>query len=211
MPLPLMGILAAAGAIGKVAGGLGKGRADGRKAEADVNLDRDQLATSQYGMQQGAMLNAANAMAGQNQTDAQMGLQAPSMRAKQALLGDALSGFEYKAPTHARANVVDFGSPYKVSDSTRELGGLLSTGALADQKQGNSPLEKVDFMSMLLKAPGQTPLPQSNWLDKILNSASAIGSIGGGIGEAAKALGGSTTAGDLAAGRIGKVPNVRFG
>lgn len=204
-----MGILAAAGAIGKVAGGLSKGRAEGRKAEADVNLQRDQLGTQQYGMQQGAMLNAANAMAGQNVTDAQMGLQAPSMRAKQALLGDALSGFEYKPPTHARANVIDFGSPYKISDSTRELGGLLSSGALADQKQGNSPLEKVDFMSMLMKAPGQTPLPQSNWLDSILNTAGTIGTLAGGAKEAKDALGAGTptVASEFA---VGKVPKVRF-
>jgi hypothetical protein len=203
----LPAILAGAAAVGKIAGGISKGRAEGRKAEADMNLQRDQLATTQYGTQQRSLLDAAQAMAGQNVTDAQIGLQAPSMRAKQALLGDALKGFQYKAPTHARANVVDFGSPYDISDSTRELGGLLSTGALSDQREGNSPLDKVDFMSHILKSPGQKPLPQGNWLDKVL----AIGSIGGGIGEAAKALGGSTTAGDLAAGRIGKVPNVRFG
>jgi hypothetical protein len=196
MPLPLMAILAGASAIGKIAGGLGKGRADGRAAEAGVNLDRDQLATSQYGIQQRSMLDAAQGMAQQNQTDAQMGLMAPSMRAKQALLGDSLKNFQYKAPTHARANVVDFGSPYNLSDSTRELGGLLSTGALADQQKGNSPLEKVDYMSMLMKAPGQTALPKSSWLDKVLNGASAIGSLAGGAQEIMG--GGQTTAKSIA-------------
>jgi hypothetical protein len=230
MPLPLMGILAGASAIGKIAGGLGKGRAEGRKTEADVNLQRDQLASSQYGTQQRSLLDAANAMAGQNVTDAQMGLQAPSMRAKQALLGDALKNFQYKAPTHARANVVDFGSPYNLSDSTRELGGLLSTGALADQRQGNSPLEKVDFMSNILKPPTQTSLPQSGWLDKVLNTASAIGSFAGagkdlmGGDEPTKAKSiadmvpiesgvpnfGMPTMLGAPVGRVGKIPNVRF-
>jgi hypothetical protein len=208
MPLPLMAILAGATAVGKIAGGLSKGRADGRKAEADVNLERDKLTTSQYGTQQGAMLDAAQAMAGQNRTDAEMGLQAPSMRAKQALLGDALKNFSYKTPTHARANVVDFGSPYNLSESTRELGGLLSTGALADQQKGNSPLEKVDFMSAILKPPTQAALPQSSWLDKLLNTASAVGSFAGAGAGMMPAGGQQTTAGQFA---TGKIPNVRFG
>lgn len=202
-------IMAGASLIGKLFGGMGKGRAEGRKAEADVNLQRDQLATSQYGVQQRSMLDAAQGMAQQNQTDAQMGLTAPSMRAKQALLGDALKNYSYKAPTHARANVVDFGSPYNISDSTRQLGGLLSSGALADQQKGNSPLEKVDYMSMLMKAPGQTALPKSSWLDKVLNGAGAIGSLAGGVGEM---MGGAnaapTTANQFA---TGVIPKVRFG
>jgi hypothetical protein len=203
----LPAILAGAAAVGKIAGGISKGRAEGRKAEADMNLQRDQLATTQYGTQQRSLLDAAQAMAGQNVTDAQIGLQAPSMRAKQALLGDALKGFQYKAPTHARANVVDFGSPYDISDSTRELGGLLSTGALSDQREGNSPLDKVDFMSHILKSPGQKPLPQGNWLDKVLNTASVIGSFAG-AGSGMMNPNDPTTAGQVA---VGKVPNVRFG
>lgn len=202
-------ILLGAAALGKVFGGAAKGRAEGRKAEADVNLQRDQLASNQYATRQGSMLDAARGMADQNRTDAEMGLMAPSMRAKQAMLGDALKNFQYKAPTHARANVVDFGSPYQLSDSTRELGGLLSTGALADQQKGNSPLEKVDFMSMLMDAPGQTPLPKSSWLDKVLNTAGAVGSLAGGVSEVmGGAGGGPTLAGQYAQ---GKVPNVRFG
>jgi hypothetical protein len=203
----LPAILAGAAAVGKIAGGISKGRAEGRKAEADMNLQRDQLATTQYGTQQRSLLDAAQAMAGQNVTDAQIGLQAPSMRAKQALLGDALKGFQYKAPTHARANVVDFGSHYDISDSTRELGGLLSTGALSDQREGNSPLDKVDFMSHILKSPGQKPLPQGNWLDKVLNTASVIGSFAG-AGSGMMNPNDPTTAGQVA---VGKVPNVRFG
>lgn len=204
-----MGILAAAGAIGKIAGGLGKGRADGRKAEADVNLQRDQLATSQYATQQGAMLNAARGMADQNLNDAQIGLTAPSMRGRQAVMGDLLANFQHKVPTHARANVIDFGSPVNLSDSTRKLGGLLSSGALADQEKGNSPLEKVDFMSMLMKAPSQAPLPKSSWLDTLLNTAGTVGALAGGAAEAKNAFGGTpSTASQLA---LINPPKVRFG
>jgi hypothetical protein len=211
--LPLMGILAAAGAIGKIAGGAAKGRADGRKAEADVNLQRDQLTSDNYRTQQGSLLDAAQGMANQNRTDAEMGLTAPSMRAKQAMLGDALKNFQYKAPTHGSANVVDFGSPYTLSDSTRELGGLLSTGALADQKKGNSPLEKIDYMKMILQAPGQTPLPKAGWLDKVLNGASAIGGLAGAFGEAKTAFSNATAPPPSMAEQyaLGKAPNVRFG
>jgi hypothetical protein len=190
MPLPLLGILAAAGAIGKVAGGLGKGRADGRAAEADINYKRDNQQLDRYATQQRSILDAAQAMASQNKTDAQMGLDAPTARGKQALLGDALANYQYKAPTHARANVVDFGSPFNLSANTRELGGMLSAGALNDQKQGNSPLSKVDFQSALIAPPNQTALPQSSWLDKLLNAAGTVGTIAGGVGEAANAFGG---------------------
>lgn len=228
-----MPILMGAAAIGKVLGGIGKGRAEGRQAEANVNLNRDHLATSQYGIQQRSMLDAADGMARQNLDTAKLGLEAPQMRAKQAAMGDMLANFNYKAPTHARANVVDFGSPFNPSASSRELGRLLSSGALADQKQGNSPLQQVDYMSMLMKAPGQTPLPKASWLDKLLNTAGAVGSIGGAVGEAmGGAGGGETTAKSIAdivpvqtgvpnfgtpasisapPWRTGRVPNVNFG
>lgn len=208
--MAILPILAAAAGVGKILGGIGKGRAEGREAEADLNYKRDNQALDAYSLQQRSILDAAHAMASQNRTDAEMGLAAPSMRGKQALLGDALANFQYKAPTHARANVVDFGSPYNLSDSTRQLGGLLSSGALKDQQQGNSPLEKVDFMSMLIDPPNQTALPKSGWLDKVLNTAGAVGSIGGAIGEATGA--GGTTAGQIATNpyRTGRIPKVSF-
>ena len=205
--MAIMPILMGAAAIGKVLGGIGKGRAEGRQAEANVNLNRDNLATSQYGIQQRSMLDAADGMARQNFDTARMGLEAPQMRAKQAAMGDMLANFNFKTPSHARANVVDFGSPFTPSASSRQLGGLLSSGALADQQQGNSPLEQVDYMSMLMKPPGQTPLPKSSWLDKLLNTAGAVGSIGGAVGEAMNPAEQPTTAGQFA---MGKIPNVRF-
>lgn len=200
-------VLDVAEAMGGMAGALGKGRADGRVAEANVNAGRDQTALNQYGMQQGSILRAAENMAQQNQTDAQMGLQAPSMRAKQALLGDQMAGFQWKPPTHARANVVDFGSPFNISANTRELGGMLSSGALADQKQGNSPLEKVDFLSQLIAPPGQTPLPKASWLDKILNTAGAVGGIAGAV-NGLRENEEPSVANQFA---LGKAPKVRFG
>jgi len=189
-------------------GDMGQGRAAGRQAAAATNHDRDILAQQAYANRQGSILRAAEASAQQNRADAELGLAAPSMRAKQAVLGDALKNYAYKAPTHARANVVDFGSPFTLSDDTRALGGLLSSGALADQRAGNSPLDKVDFMRSLIDAPQMTPLPKSGWLDKVLELSGFAGDVGEAVrGQREPSVARELSVADITPVRPG-VPNV---
>src|SRR5690349_3149739 len=108
----LPAILAAIGGIGALAGKAGKGAADQRMSENEQTMSRDRLSLDRHNSQQSAILQA---LLGQSNQDtaryntkqgatttalgqeeagklnrAQLGLQAPSVRAKQSILGSLM-------------------------------------------------------------------------------------------------------------------------
>lgn len=172
-----------AGIVGAAAGGAAGGRAQGRIDEAGIQqrqdsnmLERARLVALNSELQNRFALDKSTADLAQRR----FGLEAPGARASNAVRGDILA--------RAQDATVDAGSlgpnihvptisgglrPSMFSDSTRQLGGLMSAQALAGQQAGDT------FDPLTYNAPppipGLTPLPESGTLDSILNTAGVVG------------------------------------
>ena len=183
-------------AASTILGNLSKSRSEGRQAAANTNLQRDQLATSQWAQQQNAGLTAAQAgsaegrdLARLQQEQEQFKLSAPGARAGNAVRGDLLANVQDASISHPRATIPTISGgmrPSMLSGETRQLGREMTREALMSQLEG-SPLslpERTDFDARLSAPPGQTPLPQASGLDKFLNIAAPIAGLVGGIGSA---------------------------
>lgn len=182
--LPL--ITAGASILGKLLGGAAKGQSDERTKQNQFTLDRNGQALSQYGTQQGALLNSliaggneatnrygtnqnaiTNAMQGQqtatshamdaqsaeNLNRAQLGLQAPSVRAKQSVLGSLMKNLQ---PVSIQGPAGQAGHESKITGGlsaaaldpmTRQHGDELMKAALQAQLSGSDIPEKTNFAS----------------------------------------------------------------
>lgn len=182
-------IPAVATALGALAGGRSKGKQDA----AQTNLQRDQLATQQYQTQQNAllqsMLAAANQQTQNAQTDLaqrQFTLNAPNQRAATSVRGDIMARAQPLSINFQKGQIPTFSggaSLASLSPESRQIGQSLSRNALLQQMQGDTfkPLETQNWQGAVLQPPQQTPLPQSNWLDKTLGVLSPIASIAGAV------------------------------
>ncbi len=174
---------AAAGTIGAAAGGAGAGRAQGRIDEAGIQQRQDQnmLERARLASLNTADLNRFNLdKATQDLANKKFGLEAPGMRAGNAVRGDILANAQDAtiAPGTLGPNVhvptISGGlRPSMFSDSTRQLGGLMSSQALAGQQAGDQ-FDPLTYQSPD-PIPGLTPLPQSNGVDTFLNTAGVVG------------------------------------
>ena len=117
------------------------GRAAGRQAEAGIGLDQDQL-----------RLLAER-----------LGLQAPQLRARNAVRGDILANAQPAAFSGSGRDLQMSGgvSPALLSENSRNLGRQMSRDALLSQMKGD--------------AFTPTPLPQSGKLDTLLGLLSGAG------------------------------------
>jgi hypothetical protein len=163
---PLIPLIA--GGIGALAGGAAKGRAQGRAAEADYGLNRDQLLAALYQAAQNAQLQRYNTeqqaalQAAQGQESGrlnragldlqrrQFALQAPDTRLSQAIRGSLTANARDARATHPRANVVHFEGgprPSMLNADARKLGELLARQALMAQLAGDkfAPVPETQF------------------------------------------------------------------
>ena len=185
-------------ALGSVLGGLAGGRAQGRQSAAQTNLQRDQLATQQYGTQQNALIQALlaaeNANMGRANLDLnrrQFQLSAPGQRGQNAVRGDMMANAQDVSISHPRATLPQISGgmrPSMLSGNTRALGQDMSRQALLQQLKGDNfeDVPQQNWGGAVLKPPSQTPLPQGNWFDKFLGVAAPIAAIGGAFGQAAQ-------------------------
>lgn len=159
LPTILGGATGALGALGGVASGVSAGRQQGRESEATFQQRQDQLGQSRY----------------QNEMDAaRLNLQAPQMRASQAMRGDILANaqpFQWTGDTRMVGNIpvpqaTGGLNPGIFSEDTRSLGRLLAARALQGQQTNGGDVVGLP--------PELTPLPQAGKVDSILN---AIGQI----------------------------------
>lgn len=147
MPFPLIPLIGAGlSALGVLGGGRAKGRAD----EAQINDQRDRTA-----------------LAG-----AQFNMQAPGMRAGNAVRGDVLANAQdaqIQGPvtgTKGRVPQITGGlRPSLMSGNTRALGSQMSRDALLSQMSG--------------PAFQPTPTPQAGGFDTFLNIAGGVGDLMG--------------------------------
>lgn len=171
------------GTAGAMAGGASAGRAQGRIDEAGIQQRQDQNMLERARL---ASLNTADAnrfaidKSTADLAQRKFGLEAPGQRAGNAVRGDILA--------HAQDATVDPSSlgpnvhvptisgglrPSMFSDSTRSLGGLMSSQALSDQQAGDH-FDPLTYQAPA-PVPGLTPLPQSGVADTFLNTAGSVG------------------------------------
>jgi hypothetical protein len=165
--------------LAAIVAAIGKGRADGRVTEADVNQ------------------NQARAEADIFRTRMEAALKGPSMEARSAAIGDTLANVKPFAWTGGTSMVGNI--PVPLSND----GGLTPANygpatRRAGQTLANLSADRVNDPAFALPAPPTVaPLPQSGKTDSIINTASTIGSLfgavpgaGGSIVNAAKGIAG---------------------
>ncbi len=143
--------------LGQDAGALALGRADAREREALAQQRQDQLALERY------QAGLAGTTADINQR--RFGLEAPGMRAGNAVRGDILANAQDVSfsglPPRLQGMIPNIQGglrPSMFSPATRQLGGLLSSQALEGQQKG-------DTFAPLPTLPSPTPLPSGNAFD----------------------------------------------
>jgi hypothetical protein len=157
------------GDVGGVAGDAARGRAAGRKSEAELAQEQDKIAVQRYlAQQQGANTDL-------NQRKYALG--APGIRASTAVKGDVLAGVQdagVNGPiigTHGTIPQITGGlRPSILSQDTRQLGSQVRRDALLGQMKG-------DTFAPAPTLPGTTPLPKPNALDAALSSGGLAASI----------------------------------
>lgn len=159
-------------AIASVLGSAAKGRSEGKQAEAQATISRDQAANSRYN----TMLNAYQM---QNQTQ-------PMSNLRQAGAGSLMSTWQpvktIAGQVPSRGTVTGpvrstiTGGP-SITDAMRATGASVAGNAMQRQLGGNQITNPLPSQSSL----GLTRLPQSNLLDTLLQYGGLGGSLLGTI------------------------------
>lgn len=218
-------ITAGAGLLGKLFGGGAKGSADQRGAENNQALQQNALtanmhnarqnalltaamakdrgAMDRYGTRQGATTSALNSEEAGKLNRARLGLEAPTVRARQSVLGSMMENMqpvrvENMNPRLAgRVPTITGGlSPDALSSTTRAHGRDLQEKAMAAQFSGSDVPGATDFRSGILDAPEMVNFDASmlapphlaqmrgaSGMEKFLGWGGLLGSAIGGIGE----------------------------
>ena len=183
LPFILPAITALAG-LGQVAGKASQNAAAGRAAEADLNLQRDKLATDQWATAQDNAMRAAQNASQENQWRALLGLQAPNQRATQVMRGDLMSNVQDVnisglPPQVPRITISGGLRPSALGPNSRAAGSALSRQALEALLSGSDVPAATNFSSLLTAAPGQTALPKQSGWAKAGNILGIVGSLAG--------------------------------
>jgi hypothetical protein len=207
------------GDLASVLGGAGQAAGAQRMGENNQQMDVNRARASVYGTQQGALLNALLAkerggmdryqsQQGATQTAlgqqsnegmarAQLGLQAPSVRAKQSVLGSLMKNMQdldIQGPASQRGHVPTITGgmrPSNLDPTTRAHGDELMKAAMQAQLTGSDIPAATDFKSGILAPPGETDfqsgmitppdmgagLQEEGGLEKTLGAGGTIASI----------------------------------
>lgn len=188
MALPLMAIAAGAGILGKLFGGAAKGQTQERAAQNDAAQASANRATSQYGIQQGAMNNLLGQQEQSTLNRAQMGISAPSARMKQAILGSLLQNVQdAKVTPPAGVNMAQLSGglkPSTLSAATRAGGGELEKQALMALMSKSDVPAATDFVGKgLLTPPASPDYKSAGTGESLLSLLGLLGGVGGAISE----------------------------
>jgi len=223
--LPVMGawlsaVLAAAPLVGKLLGGITKGRADGRAAEVGVvqdqdaaTLDRARLAEDQAQRQQNTAFDAADLDMKRREYADKSRTTGYGDRALGGLL-QGLQDFSVEAPEGVTVGKISGGLRPSAMLGKEALGRDMARSAIQRGIDGPnfSDVERVDGPQI----PGLSELPKAGKLDSFLNIAGLIANLAGGAGEVVKAVrgsggGASSGAPNAAAGQTNRIfRNARF-
>lgn len=197
MPIPLLAIAAA----GYIASRAAKGAADERAKKNQYTLQRDELAQRGNTADMTALLNALNQNEQAKQSRAQLGVNAPNARAKQALLGSLMANAQttkYQPPPGVRmgSGGIDLSS---LLSGARTAGRDLSAQATKAIQTGSDVPAYTDATSQLTKNPTPTQYQGAGKVETIL---SLLGLLGSGVG-AYNSMAGGAGAGGAAGGGSG--------
>lgn len=188
--LPLIAMAAA----GYMASRAAKGAADERAKKNQYTLQRDELAQRGNTADMTALLNALNQNEQAKLNRAQLGVNAPNARAKQAILGSLMQNAQstkYQAPPGVRVGGggIDLG---KLLSGARQAGGALSSQATTALQTGSDVPAYTDAASQLTKNPTPTPYQNAGKVETIL---SLLGLLGSGVGAYNSMSGGAGSGG----------------
>jgi len=123
---------------------------------------QSQEGTSRYNTRQGATTTALGQQSNENMQRAQLGLQAPSVRARQSVMGSLMQNLqpvsvEAQGQVRGRVPKITGGlTPEVLSPETRQHGAELSKAALMAQLSGSDVPAATNFMGGVLDAPPST-------------------------------------------------------
>jgi hypothetical protein len=175
-------------ALGGVLGGAAKGASEGRQQTSNNQLSQDQIATSQYGINQQALMAALQQAeqgnmnrAGLDLSRRNFSLNAPSTRMNQAVAGSHLANAQDVTVSHPRATIPTITGgkrPSNMTPEARQLGAVIARKSLMDQMAGDTfeDVPQQDWQGGVLKAPGVQALPQASGFEKFAGAAGLVGS-----------------------------------
>lgn len=183
-------------------GGAAQGASAGRQQETQNNATQDNQRTSQYGINQAAILEALKAAEAGNMNRAgldlqrrQFSLDAPSQRMSQSARGSMLANAQDVQISHPRANIPTITGgmrPSALSQETRDLGSLVARQALMAQMRGDTfeDVPQQNWQGGVQTPPGVTPQPQASGLEKWGGLAGILGNLtSSGVGAYQQAIG----------------------
>lgn len=197
--IPLM---LGAAALGKVLGGASQGASAGRQIETQNNATQDTQRTTQYGINQQAILDALKQAESANMNRATLdlnqrnfALNAPTTRMSQSARGSMLANAQDLQISHPRANIPTITGgmrPSALSPETRQLGALVARQTLLDQMKGDTfdAVPQQNWQGGVVAPPGVTPQPQASGLEKWGGIAGILGNLAGaGVSTYQQAIG----------------------
>lgn len=196
MPFPIMAVMAGASLLGKMMGKGGEGAAQERGNQNDFQQRQNQLANQQYSTQQGAATNLSGLQEKATMDRAQMGIDAPSARMKQALLGSLLQNYQNRqieAPAGIRVGKVTGGLDLgAMSQAVRDGAGGFSADALAALKNKSDIPGATDYMKTGMVAPPMMDgYKEAGKMESVLSGGGLLGGLLGTIAEIKKLSGGA--------------------
>lgn len=148
-------ILGAITGLGSILGGAGRGAAAERQSQNDFLQRENQMRLQQYAAQQQALAQLLGLDESATMNRAQLGIQAPSARAKQAVVGSLLARLQPARVTPP--------SGVRMGQLSGGLGGAIGNGGM--QQAGNALLAQA-LQALIAKSdvPGQTNYAQRGLL-----------------------------------------------
>lgn len=173
-------------AIAAVAGKAGEGQAAERAGANNYQQTQNSQANQQYGMQQSTLANLLGLQERATMDRAQMGVQAPNARMKQAILGSLLQNAKSRtttAPAGIRMGKVSGGLNLDaISAATRAGGGELESQALAALKSKSDIPGATDYAKTgMMAAPEMGGYKDAGALESGLSGAGLLASLMAGI------------------------------
>ena len=197
--IPLM---LGAAALGKVLGGASQGASAGRQLETQNNATQDTQRTTQYGINQQAILDALKQAESANMNRATLdlnqrnfALNAPTTRMSQSARGSMLANAQDLQISHPRAHIPTITGgmrPSALSPETRQLGALVARQTLMSQMKGDTfdAVPQQNWQGGVVAPPGVTPQPQASGLEKWGGIAGILGNLAGaGVSAYQQAIG----------------------
>lgn len=194
MPLPLMALAAGAGILGKVFGGASRGAANERAGQNNFAQNQNQQDLQRFGIQQNTRTNLSGLQERATMDRAEMGLRAPNMRMRQAILGSLIQNMQtakITPPAGVRMGTMTGGiDPSRLLNAGARAGGgeMQRQALLALLNKSDVPADTDYTNSGTVAPPKGAGFKSAGKLESILSVLGLLGSAAGGAGEAASAF-----------------------